>query len=150
MRYAALLLIAFALVRIGLVYGANFARFRGEQPAAMPAAPAQSEVHHLKGIDSYAKVDPFVRRFDVLKSSLPVGGTVGFISDLPLDDPLRGEILILVRYALVPVKVEDDASLPWVVGAFDAPADAARAIPAGLERVATYAQGVALFRRRND
>lgn len=147
-RLAAGFLVACSLIRTGWVYGGNLIQFRGEGRATVSAAPAPESVHLLKGIDSYAKVAPFVSRFDALKPRLPQRGAVGFVSDLPPGDPQRDLVLTMVRYALVPVKVDDDASLPLTIGVFDDPRAVAQLGSAALERVATYDEGLILFRKK--
>lgn len=91
-------------------------------------------------------------RFREAAALLPADAVVGYLSDLPLDEPRGSAAFFAVQYALAPrILVELTAAadrVNWVVGNYSRPPDLDDAVSRyNLTLVRDCGRGVILFRR---
>lgn len=101
-----------------------------------------------------ARSDPYrveeqAARYAPLLAALPPSVTVGYTSDVPLEDA-RGQVLLFaLRYALAPRVVTSKPDQELVVGNLVETADAvAYGAARGLEVERDLGQGLVIYRRR--
>jgi hypothetical protein len=90
-------------------------------------------------------------RLQAALAAIPAGATIGYISDVPLEDPSGAVIFDVARYAFAPrplLMLADAPGAEWVLGCFQRQYDpTAVARQHELSVVADYGNGVAVFRR---
>lgn len=91
-------------------------------------------------------------RFREAAAWLPAGAVVGYLSDLPLDEPRGSAAFFAAQYALAPrILVELTAAadrVDWAVGNYSRPPDLGHVLSKyNLKLVRDCGRGVVLFRR---
>lgn len=90
-------------------------------------------------------------RFQDLMSALPATGIVGYVSDVPADQPLAAALYSSAQYTLAPRLVTDQHLQPGelVIGDFSKPLDLAQfGKDHGLSLVKDFGNGAVLFRKQ--
>jgi len=101
------------------------------------------------GADVYKVADQAVR-FGDLAAALPATGVMGYVSDVPLSQPVGAVMHDGVQYALAPRVVTEKHLSPapeWVVGNFSKPLDMVQfGNERGLTLVKDFGNGAVLYR----
>jgi len=117
--------------------------------ASLKSYQASSE-QHRESTDPYG-VGLALQRFATADRELPPRSTIGYLSDLSLNDQAGTPAFLAAQYALAPrllVPVEQKPIAEWAVGNFSRPTDfAGFGARAGFIMVADTGSGVILFKR---
>jgi hypothetical protein len=103
------------------------------------------------GADIY-KIADQAARFEDLASELPARGVVGYVSDVPVGQPLGAALYGGLQYTLAPRLVTDQRTQPspeWVIGDFSKPLDVVQfGAKRGLTLVKDFGNGAVLYRNQ--
>jgi hypothetical protein len=99
------------------------------------------------GVDVY-KVGDQPARFQDLMAALPPTVDVGYISDVPLSQPLSDIMRASLQYTLAP-RLLSYQHAEWVIGNFSKPLDVAQfGVQHGLTLVKDFGNGAVLYRNQ--
>ncbi len=103
--------------------------------------------YQARSADPYRIADQGARLANV-RAALPPNAVIGYISDIPADNPLSGPVFTVTAYQLAPRIIQMGDSYAVVLGNFTKPADfASVGRQHGLRVERDFGNGVVLFRR---
>ena len=97
--------------------------------------------------DPYRLADQAARLAD-FRAAVPAGAVLGYITDVPQEDPLAASMFFVAQYMLAPRILRQSDAPDLVMGNFTRPGDfAAVGRQHGLQLQRDFGNGVVLFRR---